>query len=283
MMSLTSLWTAVLGAEGAHLPIALALAAARTVPLAWLAPVLGGPRVAPSFRVGLGVLLALLCVPSVAAGLPSAIAASAHPIAMPGAATLVLVGLREVLVGATIGFCVGAMFRAAESAGALVDGWRGAPVGEAASVVSGERASPISDLYLLMAVLVFFELGGVRILASALARSYEAVPVLGPGPGARALRPAAELVVACVGKLIASAVGLAAPVLVGTWLADVALGLIARAVPQIPLRLAAAPARALLGLGAVLLAVGSLDAALGAGFAGWVTVWQRAIAVWSRG
>ena len=37
---------------------AVSLAAARTVPLAWLVPVFGGPRVAAPFRIGLGVLLA---------------------------------------------------------------------------------------------------------------------------------------------------------------------------------------------------------------------------------
>jgi len=255
--------TAIAGAVG--------LAAARTVPLAWLVPAFGGPRVAAPVRIGLGVLLALLCLPAV------------YPAVAPGTLGPVgwaLVGARELLVGATVGFCAAAMFAAAAAAGRLVDLARGATVAEILSPVSGARTSPTGELYLLVAMLVFFELGGLRVLATALGRSYEAVPIVPGGASLAGLRPAAALVIGCVAKLLESAVGLAAPVLVAMWLADAALGVLARVAPQLPIGLAAVPAKALLGLGLVLLGLGAVDAALAAGMPGWAALWQRAFAVW---
>ena len=81
-------------------------------------------------------------------------------------------------------------------------------------------------------------------------------------------------------KLLESAVGLAAPVLVAMWLADAALGVLARVAPQLPVGLAAVPAKALLGLGLLLLGLGAVDTALAAGLPAWAALWQRAFAVW---
>jgi type III secretory pathway component EscT len=252
---------------------ALGLAAARTVPIAWLVPAFGGPRLAPSFRILLGGLLAVLCLPAVSA--PGGLTAAVVGGAGLGPVGWALVLARELLVGATVGFCVAAMFQAAEAAGRLADIARGANLAEVLSPLSDERSSPTGDLYLLLSLVVFFELGGLRALAGALGRSYEAVPVIvGSGGSALgAVRPVAELIVACVGKLLESAVGLAAPVLVALWMADVVLGVVGRAVPQLPIGLAALPAKALLGLGVV-------DTALVAGFSGWQSLWERALFLW---
>jgi len=83
-----------------------------------------------------------------------------------------------------------------------------------------------------------------------------------------------------VGKMMESALGLAAPVLVAAWLADLVLGMVGRAAPQIPLYFVAMPAKALLGLGLVLVGLGALDAALVAGLPAWATLFERAFAVW---
>jgi flagellar biosynthesis protein FliR len=265
---------------GPRLVGALGLAAARTVPIAWLVPAFGGARVAPSLRILLGVLLAVLCLPAVSAasGLtpPGSAGGGLGPVGW------VLVLARELLVGATVGFCVAAMFQAAEAAGRLADVARGANVAEVLSPLSDERTSPTGDLYLLVALVIFFELGGLRALAAGLGRSYEAVPVISIGTGGAggAVRPVAELILACVGKLLESAVGLAAPVLVALWMTDAVLGVLGRAVPQLPIVFAALPAKALLGLGVVLLGMGTVDAALVAGYSGWQSLWERAFFLW---
>ena len=64
-------------------------------------------------------------------------------------------------------------------------------------------------------------------------------------------------------KLIASGLALAAPVVVALWLTDLALGLIARAAPQVPVYFVGLPLKGLLAIGVVL--VRSRRAGSGAG------------------
>jgi flagellar biosynthesis protein FliR len=253
---------------------ALAVAATRTLPLALLVPALGGPRTSRLVRVGLGLLFAVLVLPAVRPAL------SAGPLSSLGPVGFLLLLGRELLVGLTLGFAAGMLFRAAEAAGRLADVLRGANEAEALSPDGGGRSSALADLYLMIAVVVFLELGGLRILAAALARSYEAVPLIAPLPAAAGLGRAAALLTLVTAKLVESAVGLVAPVLVAMLLADVALGILARAAPQIPMHFAALPARALLGLGTVLIGTGALVAALYAGIPAWRALMERAISLW---
>jgi type III secretory pathway component EscT len=252
---------------------ALGLGAARTVPLAWLMPALGGPRLAPELRVALGLLLSVLC-------LPFLLPAASVTLAGLGPVGCLLLVARELLVGLTVGLCAAAVFRAAEAAGRLVDVVRGANLAEVLAPLTEERASPMGELYLFLAIVVFLELGGLRGFATALGRSYEAVPLGLTTSPAVALRAAAALVTASVGKLLETAVGLAAPVVVAMWLADAALGVVGRAAPQLSLTFAVMPAKALLGLGVVLLGIGALDGALVAGFPAWIALVEGAFGLW---
>lgn len=266
-----------MGEAAETLLLAVALGAARTVPLAWLIPALGGPRVTSEVRVGLGLVLAVLSVPALAPAVASGAASSlGNAFGLVGWA--LLLG-REVLVGLTVGLAAGTLFRAAEAAGRLVDVLRGANLAEVFSPLSEERSSPMGDLYLFVAVVVFLELGGLRTVAVALARSYEAVPV-GALPALDQLRGAGALVAGAVAKLVESAIGLAAPVVVALWLTDVTLGIVGRAAPQIPVYFTGMPVKALLGLAIVLAGLGALQAAVTAGAAGWAALVQRAFDLW---
>ena len=266
-----------MGDAAEKLLLALGLGAARTVPLTWLIPALGGPRVAPEVRVGLGLVLAVLCLPVIAPAVAEG--ANAPLMGAFGALGWILLIGRELLVGLTVGLAAGTLFRAAEAAGRLVDVLRGASLAEALSPVAEERSSPMGDLYLFVAVVVFLELGGLRTVGVALARSYEAVPI-GDLPAADQLRSAGLLITSAVAKLIESAVGLAAPVIVALWVTDVALGIIGRAAPQIPMYFAAMPAKALLGLAIVLAGLGALQLTVSEGMAGWAALVERTFAIW---
>jgi flagellar biosynthesis protein FliR len=93
---------------------------------------------------------------------------------------------------------------------------------------------------------------------------------------------AVELLVVASAKLVESAIGLAAPVIVALLLADLAVAAVARLTPAVPVHFAVMPLRALLGVGVVLLGLGALDAALAAGMAGWLSLAERGFAMWIR-
>jgi type III secretion protein SpaR/YscT/HrcT len=247
---------------------AVGLGAARTVPVAWMVPAFGG-RSAPALtRVGLGMGLAVLCLPRISGQLPDA-----------GPVLWLLLLAREAAVGLTLGFVASLVFRAAEGAGRLTDMLRGANLAEVISPVSGGRSSPLGELTALLAIVIFLELGGLGHLAAALGRSYDAVPIAASTTPAQLGRVVA-VVVAASAQMLEAAVGLAAPALVALLLADLVLGMVGRAAPQLPLYFVGMPLKALLGVGAVLVAMATLDTALVAGFRGWLDLVARAIAVW---
>jgi flagellar biosynthetic protein FliR len=245
--------------------VVFALGSARTVPFVWLIPAFGGPSLPVRVRLALGFALSALCFPLIAGRVPSG-----------GPVLWVLLALRECGVGLVMGFVAACMFRAVEAAGRLTDTLRGANFADVIAPDQGTRSSPLGELLLLLAVVVFLEAGGAGILATALARSYEAVPLGATAKSSAGLREAALLVIVASAKLIESAVGLAAPALVALLLADLALGALGRTLPQIPLYFVGMPAKALLGVGAVLAGLATLDSALTVGFRGFLVLLERA-------
>ena len=237
--------------------VLLAMGAARTIPLAWSVPAFGGPSLPGQIRVAMGIGLAFLCLPVLRGGPP-----------LVGAVLWGLLVAREVMVGVVIGFVCACMFRAAEAAGQFTDVLRGANMAEVLSPTGEGRSSPLGALMLLLAAVVFFEMGGLVHVSSALVRSYEAIPLDTPVRFVVSPRAMATVVMVASGKLIESAIGLCAPVVVALLLTDILLGIVGRAVPQIPIYFVGMPLKALLGVGAVLLGLAGLDTALNAGFRG---------------
>lgn len=257
------------------LALALAFGAARSVPIVLLVPGFGGRALPLALRVAIGLLLASFSLPHLTSG------AVVTALRAPGLAAWILLAAREVLVGATVGLVVSFFFRAAEAAGGLVDVLRGASFAEVLAPDSGARSSPTGALYLLLATVIFLELGGIGRLAVALARSYEALPLAG-GPGPPGLESQLQLVLAASAKLLESAVGLAAPVIVALLLADVALGVVGRVTPALPVYFAAMPLKGVLSIGVLLLGLSALDVALVAGWPAWMALAARAFGLHSH-
>jgi flagellar biosynthesis protein FliR len=251
--------------------VATTLGGARVLPVIWLVSPLGGPRLPATVRVGFALLLALVAAPALVA------TAGVGALADLSVLRFTLLLARELVVGLCLGLVASAAFRAAEVAGRLGDTLRGANVAEILVPTAEERASPLGVLYLLLATIVFLQIGGVPRLVEALLSSYRTLPV-GGGLGEPAARRAALVVVVASAKLIASGLALAAPVVVALWLTDLALGLVARAAPSVPVYFLGLPLKGLLAIGVVLLGLGALQGALVDGFGGWFRLLAQAVA-----
>ncbi len=248
---------------------ALGVGAMRTIPIAFLIPAFGGQSVPAQVRMGLGLALSAICLPVVMPALPT----------QTGGLYWILLLARETAVGFTVGFVGSSVFRAAESAGRLVDTLRGANMAEVISPITEGRASPLGDIFLLLATVIFLEMGGVGHVATALARSYQAVPLDLSGTP-ESLAAAARLVVITTAMLLESTLALAAPAIVALFVADLVLGAIARMAPQIPVYFVGMPLKAMAGVGIVLVGLGGIEGALSGAFRGWYVMVERAFAVW---
>ncbi|WP_348261399.1 flagellar biosynthetic protein FliR [Telmatobacter sp. DSM 110680] len=109
----------------------------------------------------------------------------------------------------------------------------------------------MGDLFQLMGTLVLIAAGLDRILLASLVRSFRAVPL-----GAYTLAPlTAHAIVQAAGGIFLAAVELAAPILAATMLIEVAVALLSKLSPQLPVMSLTVPLKTLVGF-AVL--IGSL-------------------------
>jgi flagellar biosynthetic protein FliR len=229
----------------------LAAILARVGAAVWIAPFLGGRLVPVTVRVGVALILCLIMLPLLLPTAPSSVS--------PALGLAIVV--KEALVGAALGFLVALVFWAAEAAGRLADTVRGANLAEALIPQTGARSSPLGDLFFQLTLVLFIVLGGHRVFITALGASYEILPVAG-FPAVQGLQGFALLCGRLTADLLLLALALAAPVVAALFLADLTLGLINRFAPQINVFFLAMPAKALLGIGMVVLSVGLLLGAM---------------------
>ena len=245
-----------------------ALVAARMAPLVLIAPWMAG-RAAPALLRAAVVL---------------ALTVSLTPLALDHAPTIpdlpgifALLMVREVLVGAVFAVTASLPLFALDWFGRLVDTWRGASMAEVLAPPTGERTSPLGDLQLMLGIAIFVSLGGHRLALEAFATGFVHVPV-GQSSTASGLAVVALGTAQLVGQALAFAVALAAPAAVAIVLVEVALGLVARAAPQIPVFFAGMPLRAAVGLAAVLLTLSLVVDRLPDGFRGAIDAASRLVA-----
>jgi flagellar biosynthetic protein FliR len=254
--------------------LAVGLGAARTVPVTWLVTPLGGARLPAGARIAFGLLLASLAAPALGAAVARAGLARAN------GGLLVLVFARELVVGLVLVLVVVRLPRRRDGGPARRrPARRLARRGPRADVrrarEPGRRAlPPARDAPVPSSSATW------RACSKALLASYDAVPLAaGLVPGS--LRAAAAVVVVASARVFEVALALAAPVIVALWLTDLALGMIARVAPQVPVYFVGLPAKGLLAVGVVLIGIGALDHALTADLPRWIELGRRWLTAWA--
>lgn len=132
----------------------------------------------------------------------------------------------------------------------------------------------LGELFQLMGTLVIIGAGLDRILLASLARSFRAVPLGAFVLGSAAAR---ELVHAASGIFLA-ALELAAPVLAATMLVEIAVALLGKLSPQLPVMFLTVPLKTLTGFGVLLGSLALWPRFIEARFAGLLDFAERLVA-----
>lgn len=213
----------------------LGLVLVRVGTLVMVAPVFGGTFAPAPVKIGLSLTLTLVLLPLVP--LPETLTV----------AGLLVVALREGLIGLAIGFGVRVIVNAAEMGGYLA----GFQLGFAQAVTidpsSGVRNNTVALIYGNLALLVFFAVNGHHLVLRALLQSYGRLPV-GVGEIDAGVTAA---VAGMLGTVFLVGVQLAAPVVVVMLVLEIGLGLLGRAAAGIDLFALTPPVRLLVGLAAL--------------------------------
>lgn len=217
--------------------LTMGLILARTLPMCFLVPFLGGQQAPPELKMSLGVLIALLVWPLAQASLTGPIPIYAFP--------FLLLMLKETLVGFAIGFAVTHIFAALETAGRFIDTARGAAMSEVLVPTSRSRATPIGTLYNQLMVVLFTALGGHYVLIETFCFSFARIPL----NASIALVPGFSPFVAYSARLTSDvmliATLLAAPAIAATFLTDLVFGVLNRVAPQLNAYFMAMPVKAI--------------------------------------
>jgi flagellar biosynthetic protein FliR len=137
----------------------------------------------------------------------------------------------------------------------------------------------LGDLFQLMGTLVVVAAGLDRILLASLVRSFRAVPL-----GSYALAPVAALaLVRAAGGIFLAGVELAAPVLAATMLAEIAVALMGKLSPQLPVVSLTVPIKTLTGFAILAGSLALWPRFIEARFAGLLDLAERLIATPTAG
>jgi len=216
-----------------HALLVWMIALARVSGLLVVAPFLGSASVPPRVKAGLAFLLTVFLVPLVPAPPP-----------VRGAPDVIIVLAGEFAVGFILGFTLQLFFDAAQLAGQVCGVQMGYALASVLNPDSQADSAVLSTLYQLVAVLLFIQFSVPHWLLRGLARSFEYLP-----PGHFSLNwPAARALLAFVSGMFVAGVQIAAPVVVASLFADVALGFLGKASPQLPVLFIGISLKNLLGL-----------------------------------
>lgn len=203
------------------------------------APMFGARTVPARVRVALALVLALVVAPMLPAPEP------VDPLSLSGA----LVAMREVIIGAVLGFLLQMVFGAMAMGGEIVALSMGLAF---ASVVDPDRGASVplvGQYFVIFATLVFLAFDGHLALIALLFESFLLLP-----PSSEAFGAAGLWEVAAWGsEMFEAAVLVALPAAASLLVASVSMGMIARSAPQLNVFAVGFPLTLTLGL--VLLAV----------------------------
>jgi flagellar biosynthetic protein FliR len=210
------------------------LVLARVGPLFLLAPPFASPMVPPRVRgiIAVGISIGLAPIALRGQHIPT------DPFAL---AALIVEGM---LVGLGFAFSFGVLFAAVESAGSLADLGAGFSYGNLINPVSGNESGPLTHMYSLVGIAIFFVIGGEAWVLRGLAHTFQLVP-LTSAPRITTLFAGVEQVFSTV---FTSALEIAAPVLIALMITDVAFGVVSRVVPQLNVFAVGFPAKVAVAL-----------------------------------
>jgi len=132
----------------------------------------------------------------------------------------------------------------------------------------------LGELFQLLGTLVLLAAGLDRVLLASLGRSFAVVPL-----GTYALQPAAAMgIVRAAGGIFLAAVELAAPVLAATLLVEIAVALMGKLSPQLPVMFLTVPLKTLTGFGILIGSLALWPRFIEARFAGLLNMAERLLA-----
>jgi flagellar biosynthetic protein FliR len=231
----------------------------RVMALIATAPALSHRAFPVRVKVALGMAIALILAPQV----------SAPPLGHAHDAAFFTILVRNILLGATLGFAVRIVFTGIELAGQMIGLQIGLAFAGFFNPEAADTDNPVSNILSLLVLLLFLGIDGHLMMIYGLRQSFEMFPIDGAGSPPLAF----DAVAALGAQLFAVALSLSLPILGVMLLINIVLGVMARVSPQLNLFAVGFPITLCAGMVVLLLFVPHLEAPIRAALEHSFSIW----------
>ena len=228
----------------------LGLILARTLPTVFLAPYLGSQMVPSELKMGLSVALAVIVWPLARESLTG-------PLPTAGLMVILLM-MKEALVGFCIGFSTSHIFSAMEVAGRFIDTARGSAMAEVMLPSTRQKATLAGSLYQQLLVVFFVTLGGYRLFFDIYLNSFAVIPLNAGVDATPGYAPIVAYSCEASSQVLYIGTILAAPAVAATFITDLVFGILNRVAPQLNAYFLSMPVKAMGALALMLVGLPSV-------------------------
>ena len=203
------------------------------------APIFGHRNYLNQAKVGLAFMVSLVIFPLVSAH---------HPLVPAGIYPYAFMMIKEVVLGLVLGYAVLLLFVGIQFAGQLVGLQMGLDIVDVIDPTSSTQISVMGQYLNILAILVLLTIDGHHLVLQGLMRSFEVIPL-----GGVHLKEAVMLkLIALTSEVFIIAIKISAPIMMALFLVSVALGVLARTVPQMNILVVGFPVQLAAGLGVLI-------------------------------
>ena len=206
----------------------------RIVSVLWFIPLFSSRFVSTLFKAGLSLLIAFLLYGSVNITVAGDVFSNPY--------SFLLLTLREVFIGVTIGFIAKIIFSSINVAGDIMSLQAGFSFARFMDPFTMTQVSVLEQVKNLLAIMVFFAIDAHHIVFQAISASFTELPI-----GAAALRePLLHYVVNATARVFSLGFKIGAPIIVTLFLVELAFGMLSRMIPQVNIFIEGVPIKILI-------------------------------------
>jgi len=185
-------------------------------------PIFSSKTIPSSYKIGLAFFISLVLYPTLDLDLM---------LTLDGEFMFLII--QEAILGMSIGFMAQLIFYSIQVAGSFVDLQIGFSLANVIDPQTGAQSPIMGNFKYVFAVLLFFSLNIHHLLIEAIISSYEILPLTGDWLNQLSNDQVIVFIVSLFSKMFLIAFKMSAPLVVTLLLTDIALGILARTVPQL--------------------------------------------------
>ncbi len=216
----------------------------RVVSIVAFLPIFGSMNVPSKIKIALSLMLALIIFPLV----PPETGIDVSNVTLT---LFFLLAIKEVFIGILIGFTASFIYASIQFAGRVIDLQMGFAFVQMIDPLTSARVTTMGQLKMVVFTIMILLMNGHFFFILALQKSFETIPLLEAGLVDAKLM---TLLIDMSGRIFVSALKLAAPILATLLLVSVALGVIARTVPQVNIFFVGLPMKIFIGMAVTFIA-----------------------------